>query len=58
MADKVICPGCGAEFDPTKGTAEYRAPIEQPPAVVEPAAVRPAATPRAGNAFFKPRKKE
>lgn len=55
---KLICPGCGAEIDTEKSTAEFRAPVEQdPPAHIAPAA-SPASRPRVGNAFFKPRKKE
>jgi len=57
---KIICPGCGAEIDSEKNTAEFRAaPLDLPPVEDEPGADRSAlAIPRRGNAFFKPRKKE
>jgi hypothetical protein len=55
----IKCPGCGASIDTEKQIAEFRSepPREEPGE--SSAAPQPApATPRRGNAFFKPRNKE
>jgi hypothetical protein len=57
MADKLVCPGCGAEYDPESGEAHFHEPDppELPPEAVEPEPVPPEAVPapapRARNRF-------
>lgn len=56
---KIICPGCGAEIDTEKLTAEFRQPSEDHRDDTSLGDPQPVAAPRQrGNAFFRPRKKE
>jgi len=54
----IKCPGCGADIDTEKQTAEFRQPQVDPPDD-QSGDPPPAPAPRQrGNAFFKPRRKE